>query len=120
MPDHASCAWTGASGRKYIFEVCFFPGPGKPELGVSEAGTFICARMDSQRAWVPIFVGQGDLTEVGVFDPKKIECILEKGATHVHVRVNASKQARIAEVSDLLANYPQAYAPEGCNEQGAP
>ncbi len=104
---------------KYLYEVCFYPGSGKPEIDANEAGNFIYARMDPQRAWIPIFIGQGDLTEVGMFDPKKIECILEKGATHVHVRVNSSKEARIAEASDLLANYPQAYAPEGCNEQGA-
>jgi hypothetical protein len=46
-----------------------------------------------------------------------VACIDAKGATHVHVRVNFDREHRVAEVKDLLENFPQAYAPDGCNEE---
>jgi hypothetical protein len=33
------------------------------------------------------------------------------------VHVNFKKDDRLAEEQDLLDNFPQAYAPEGCNEK---
>lgn len=102
---------------EYVYQVCTYPVSRPPEVGANEPGNFIYAKRDAQRRWVPIFIGQGDLTQVATFDPRKIECIVSKDATHVHVRVNFDKGSRMAEVRDLLANFPQAYAPDGCNEQ---
>lgn len=119
MANHASSTWTGASGMEYVYQVCTYPVSDPPEIGANEPGNFIYAKRDAQRRWIPIFFGRGDLTQVGAFDPQKIKCIESKDATHVHVRVNFDKESRIAEVKDLLANFPQALAPDGCNEQGS-
>jgi len=86
------------------------------DISPNDPGNFIFAKRDARHRWVPVYIGHGNLTQVATFDQEKIACIAAKGATHVHVRVNFKKAKRIAEVSDLLANFPQAYATEGCNE----
>ncbi len=48
----------------------------------------------------------------------QIECIDSKGATHVHLKLTADEHIRKSQERDLLAAYPQAYAPTGCNQQG--
>jgi len=52
-------------------------------------------------------------------DPRGGECIDAKGATHVHVHVNYDREDRVAEIKDLLENFPQAYIPDGCNEKAS-
>lgn len=116
MAEQPTCTWTGASGRKYVYQVfpSFVPLP--EDISPNTPGNFIYAKRNAHRRWVPIYIGQGNLTQVATFDAEKIACIAAKGATHVHVRVNFKKERRLAEVRDLLANFPQACAPEGCNE----
>ena len=65
----------------------------------------------------PIYIGEGNLTQRAEPDPRGMACIDAKGATHVHVRVNFDRERRFAEIKDLLENFPQAYAPDGCNEK---
>ncbi len=115
MADHPSCTWTGASGNKYIYEV----RTRRPKLTLNEPCNFIYAKLDGQRRWVPIYIGLGDLPQRADVDPHAVTCIDAKGATHVHVHVVADRDDRMAEVNDLLENFPQAYEPDGCNEQKA-
>ena len=43
--------------------------------------------------------------------------VMGQTASEVPVlHVNADHDKRVAEVRDLLENFPQAYAPEGCNQ----
>jgi len=65
------------------------------------------AKMDEHKRWGPIYIGEGNLTQRAGPDPRGVESIDAKGATHVHVHVNYDREDRIA----------QAYAPEGCNEK---
>jgi len=65
--------------------------------------------------WVPIYFGEGDLSVRSTKSHHQITCINSKGATHVHMHLNAAETARKAEEKDLLAAYPQAYSPTGCN-----
>jgi hypothetical protein len=112
MAERQTCTWTGASGKKYVYTVY----RRRPRVPPHQAGNFIYARMDKQRKWVPIFIGQGDLTQRAAIDRRYIACVDAKGATHVHVHVNFKKEDRIAEQEDLLKNFPEAYIPDGCNE----
>jgi hypothetical protein len=113
MVDHVTCAWTGASGKKYIYEVCLR----HPEVTHNQPGNFIYARLDERKRWVPIYIGEGNLTQRAAMDRRVGACIEAHGATHVHVHVNFEKEDRIAEEKDLLEQFPQVYLPEGCNEK---
>jgi len=112
VANHPTCTWTGASGAKYVYEI----HARHPKLAPNEPGNYIYAKQDQQRRWVPVYIGQGNLTQRAAIDPHCVECIDAKGATHVHVHVNYDRDDRAAEEMDLLANFPQAYIPEGCNE----
>lgn len=113
VTNHATCTWTGASGNKYIYDVHMR----HPELTLNEPCNYIYAKLDEHRRWVPIFIGHGDLPQRAETDPQSIDCIDAKGATHVHVHVNADREKRLAEENDLLENFSQAYSPDGCNEK---
>jgi hypothetical protein len=113
MADNLTCTWTGASGKMYIYEIY----ARHPKLPPNEPGNFIYAKMDEHKRWLPIYIGEGNLTQRAGPDPRGVECIDAKGATHVHVHVNYDHGHRVAEVKDLLENFPQAYAPDGCNEK---
>jgi hypothetical protein len=108
-----TCIWTGASGRKYVYEV-YARGP---DLPPNIPGNFIYAKLDGHRRWVPVCIGEGNLTQRASADWRCLACVDAKGATHVHVHVNFKKRDRIAEEKDLLENFPQAFAPDGCNER---
>lgn len=113
MTDHATCAWTGASGRKYIYEIY----TRHPKLPPNQPGNYIYAKMDEHRRWVPIYIGEGNLTQRAASDRRVVERIDARGATHVHLHGNYDRDNRLSEIKDLLDNFPQAYAPEGCNEK---
>ena len=59
---------------------------------------------------------RADLTQRAAVDRHCIECVDAKGATHVHLHVNAKKEDRLAELRDLLDNFPGVRQPDGCNE----
>jgi hypothetical protein len=115
MAERQTCTWTGASGRKYVYDVYLR----QQKMPRHQAGNFIYAKQDEQKRWVPIYVGQGDLTQGAAIERDRVECIDAKGATHVHVHVNFDKDDRLGEEEDLLNNFPQAYIPDGCNERPA-
>jgi hypothetical protein len=73
--------------------------------------------MDEHRRWIPVYIGEGNLTQRAAIDPSTVECIDAKGASHVHVHVNYDRDDREAEVKVLLDNFPQARAPDGCNRE---
>lgn len=115
MAEHQTCTWTGASGRKYVYDVY----RRHPKVPPHEAGNFIYAKMDAHKRWVPIYIGQGDLTQRAAMKRDRALCIEAKGATHVHLHVNFDKEDRLAEEQDLLNNFPQARIPDGCNVEPA-
>ena len=112
MVERQTCTWTGASGRKYVYDVY------RPHQRVTQQpGNFIYAKMDDRNRWIPIYIGQGDLTQGAAVEQDRLACIEEKGATHVHLHVNFDKEDRLAEEKDLLDNFPQAFVPNGCNAE---
>jgi hypothetical protein len=112
MVERQTCTWTGASGRKYVYDVY----RRHPKVQPRQSGNFIYAKMDERRRWVPIYIGQSDLTQRVAVKRDRAQCVEAKGATHVHLHVNFKKAHRLAEEKDLLKNFPQAYVPDGCNK----
>ena len=112
MTERQTCTWTGASGRKYVYDVY----RRHPHVTPQQAGNFVYAKMDQRKRWVPIYIGEGDLVQRSAVERARAACIDAKGATHVHLHVNFDKEDRIAEENDLLSNFPQAHIPDGCND----
>ena len=73
-------------------------------------------QLNERKQWVPIYIGQRDLTQRAAVERDRALSIEAKGATHVHLHVNFDKEDRLAEEKALLNNFPQAYIPNGCNE----
>jgi hypothetical protein len=115
MVERQTCTWTGASGRKYVYDVF----RRHPKLAPHQAGNFIHAKMDERKQWVPVHIGQGDLTQRVAVERDCAPCIEAKGVTHVRLHVNFGKDDRLAEEEDLLNNFPQAFVPDGCNKEPA-
>jgi hypothetical protein len=98
MAEVPSAHWQGQSGEDYSYEI--YPIADLPFL--KKPGNYIFAKW-AHAQWTPVYVGQtSDLSSIGNAHPLET-CIARNGATHVHVRVNASgKQARLDEKADLL------------------
>jgi hypothetical protein len=112
MANVPSVEWSGASGTKYTYWIY----PRNPSIKSGELGNYIYAKVE-KNVWVPVYVGQGDISVRCSQAHHKKECIDSKGATHVHMHTNANEAARLAEERDLLGGHPRAYAPSGCNEK---
>lgn len=108
------CIWTGDSGTKYTYYVY----PRGTSVTGERDGNYVYAKLNSANQWVPVYFGEGDLTQRAGSNGSnhhRKECIDLKGATHVHMHLNANKDQRRAEEKDLLANYTNALEPNGCN-----
>jgi hypothetical protein len=103
--------WNGASGTGYRYAVY----PRHPQgIPAKTLGNYIYTKVVNN-VWVPIYVGQGDLSERVTKNHHRITCIDSKGATHVHMHLNPKEADRLAEERDLLAGHSDAYTPKGCN-----
>ena len=111
MADIPTCTWIGATGTRYVYLIY----PRHPSFTAGQDGNYIYARHEANNTCEPVYIGQGDLSARATKDHHQIECIDSKSATHVHVHLNKNETDRLAEEKDLLANYPQAYVPKGCN-----
>jgi hypothetical protein len=111
MANQETCTWTGKSGRKYTYYVF----PRHPSVNSGQDGNYIYSKKNVHGQWVPVYVGEGDLSKRASTDHHRTQCIDLKGATHVHLRLNPSKENRRTEEQDLLANYTNALTPNGCN-----
>jgi hypothetical protein len=111
MANQETCAWSGKSGSKYTFYVY----PRHPNINEGQDGNYIYAKKNGEGLWVPVYIGQGDLSKRATTDHHRVRCIDSKGATHVHLHLNPKMDDRLAEERDLLANYTNALAPDGCN-----
>jgi hypothetical protein len=111
MASDETCVWNGASGTNYTYYVW----PRHPNIDPNQFGNYIYSKKNAQGLWVPIYIGQGDLSVRCTNSHHQQDCINLKGATHVHLHLNAQERDRLAEERDLLARYTNAYASEGCN-----
>ncbi len=113
MANSEKCTWVGDSGTEYSYFVHALPVNFDP----NQSGNYIFSKKNDRGKWVPIYIGEGDLAERVNDNHHQAACIVRKGATHVHVHLNANKASRKAEEEDLLARYTNAYTPSGCNEK---
>jgi len=104
------CVWVGASGTRYVYMVYQLP---KKFMDHQHGNYIYCKIVDN--AWVPVYIGHGDLSHLVGENHHRIKCIQQRGGTHVHVRYNEHEKDRLREEVDLLGHYPQAYSPAGCN-----
>lgn len=105
--------WKGRSGTTYTYWVYAIPAA----LNRGQDGNYIYAKV-VDRSWQPIYIGQGDLGDrTDIDNHHRSRCLRSKGATHVHAHKNGLEADRRAEEQYLLAAYPQAYEPGGCNER---
>ena len=107
-----TCDWIGGSGTKYTYHIHELPISFK-----KNDGNYIYSKLNANSNWVPIYIGEGDLSERIGDRHHQATCIRNKGATHVHEHLNSTKNARKIEEQDLLQNYTNAYQPNGCNEK---
>lgn len=105
--------WIGASGRRYTY----FVYPVTISIAGDQDGNYIFTKQNSNRDWVAIYIGEGNLTDRISDEHHQVACIKSKGATHVHCHLNSDRQTRRREESDLLARFTNAYKPQGCNEK---
>lgn len=113
MSQLPTCTWVGASGAKYTYYIHSLP----VNFRSNQDGNYIYSKQNVLGQWVPVYIGQGDLASRVSDAHHQADAIRRKGATHVHVHVNLDETARTFEESDLLGNYPGAYAPTGCNQR---
>ncbi|MFH2103560.1 MAG: hypothetical protein ABIJ39_09445 [Chloroflexota bacterium] len=111
MSEKPTVHWIGASGKSYSYIVWPLPANFNP----NQNGNYIYTKFVNNQ-WIPIYIGQGDLKD-RTENHHKAACIRNKGATHIHVHLNALEANRLAEERDLLAKYTNAYEPSGCNEK---
>jgi hypothetical protein len=90
------CTWTGASGASYKYYVL----PRGAKLAPNQMGNYIYTKKDPEGRWTPIRIGQGDLARS--VEPETLDSV---GATHVHMHLTFTDQARLAEEHDLLAKH---------------
>jgi hypothetical protein len=103
--------WIGVEGERYTYYVHDLP----TDFDSGKLGNYIFARKGANGNWIPIYIGQGDLSvQTGHFHPQ-LDCIKELGATHVHVHPNDSEWVRMSEEHDLLESYSKVFEPYGCN-----
>src|SRR6266404_8952105 len=103
--------WIGVSGTKYTFAIY----RRHPRIKGGQMGNYIYAKVVNN-VWVPIYIGQGDLSVRCTKRHHQIECINSKGATHVHLKLTGDDDIRKSRERDLLTGHPNAYAPVGCNQ----
>jgi hypothetical protein len=103
--------WRGTSGIPYQYWVLPLSSKFKPV-----DGNYVFAKRNLLGGWEAVYIGQGELSSrADVRFHHKGSFILEKGATHVHVRENPSLLERMTEWADVLDSHPEALEPIGCN-----
>lgn len=107
-----TCIWTGVNGTEFLYTIFELPVSFNPE----DLGNYIYTKTKNSH-WTPIYIGEGKLCERCSDQHHKAEDIKSKGATHIHIHLNPNSRSRYLEEEYLLANYPEAYAPIGCNER---
>ena len=111
-PVHEAIDWQGSSGKLYTYYIY----PLAPLPALVGSGNYIYAYCSGD-GWVPAYIGQGDLSDRIGPNHHRWNCVIRKGATHVHAHQNAPQQARLDEEADLLDGWPNSYVPTGCNEK---
>src|SRR5947208_1194614 len=91
--------WTGTSGIRYTYYI----RPRGTKLAPNQMGNYIYIKKGSDGHWIPVYIGSGDVLAQG-----SLQRLLDsRGATHLHMHLTASDEARVAEERDLLMEIPK-------------
>ena len=101
--------WKGGSGKPYEFTIITIDKTFQPKY----CGNYIFAKIVGN-AWHAVYMGEGDLKD-RTETHKTDGCVIKKGATHIHYRLNSDSKSSFADETDLLAGNQEAYEPNGCN-----
>ena len=103
--------WRGTSGLPYQYWALPIDSRFK-----AVDGNYVYTKLNLLGGWDAVYIGQGELaTRADIRYHPKGSYILEKGATHVHVRENPGLLERMTEWADVLDSHPEALEPIGCN-----
>ena len=76
MATQETCVWIGKSGTKYNHYIY----PRHPNLNEGQDGNYIYAKKNRDGLWVPVYIGQGDLSKRATADHHRIRCMdFERG-----------------------------------------
>jgi hypothetical protein len=106
-----TCDWFGKSGVKYQYQIFNLSA----SLPAEVCGNYIYAS-SVRGEFVPIYIGEGVLSDRCSGSHHKYDCIMSKLPTHFLAHSNENEEKRKAEEDDLLKNHPEAFVPMGCNE----
>lgn len=107
MAHLPTCEWAGISGATYTYHVYALP----PRVEPDRMGNYIYARWTPEKRWLPICLGEGDLSDAANECHTDAAKVWIGGATHFHCHVNPDADARRREEVDLLSRYPSAFRP---------
>ena len=68
-------------------------------------GLYVFARLDLVHGWVPLYVGESGALSSRLPNHDKWPEAARLGATHIHTRVEASREERLRIESQLIAAY---------------
>ena len=111
MVKKETSEWIGVYDQHYRYNVHDLPA----NFDRGKYGNYIFAKKSNDGHWIPIYIGQGDLSVIIGKASPQLKCIKEMGATHVHIHQNNSEWVRTTEEHDLLESYLKVFKPFGCN-----
>jgi len=94
-----TCEWTGASGKKYLYNIY--------EIDTEwndVPGNYIFAKETSPHKWKAVYIGETESFKERLPNHNESPCIERNEGTHIHARINLDRNSRLAEESDLLEN----------------
>ena len=71
MANQETCAWIGKSGTRYTYYIY----PRHPNINEGQDGNYIYSKKNQEGRWVPVYIGQGDLSKRATGDHHRIKCI---------------------------------------------
>jgi len=92
------CTWTGASSKKYEYEM--YP------IGTNWSdvpGNYIFAKETSPHKWTAVYIGETESFKDRLPHHNELPCISRNGGIHIHIHINRDSRARLEEEADLLA-----------------
>ena len=98
MADDLTILWDGEPGKEYRYWI-YKIGHSMKQV----PGNYCFAKEIEPHQWTPIYFGETeDISERFEYH-HKMDCILRKGATHIHTHTSSpDKEIRCAEETDLI------------------
>lgn len=93
--------WKDKSGSSHRFWIY----PRGTKFNEPCPGIYIYARETSPHKWIPIYIEQTENVNVCLANPEQRECVVQNGATHIHVSIIADEKSRSTLEKDLIEQW---------------